>query len=186
MHTVIMLVWLASADAPQARPAPAHPAPAPVVAHGSCDNCCESGGHKLFGRLRGLFHRGCDDGCRDCSGHALFHRRHQDDCCNGGGHGLFGFLRRGHGDCCEERGHPLIGRFRNAFRKHDDCCQPDCCHGAAPGVIQPHAAPGQGGEKIGPPKESKKVPEAEKKAEVISPLPRGLTLDRAPALNPNR
>lgn len=202
MNAVILLVWLAAADqavpAPKAAPAHVHPAPASVVVHGSCNDCCNSCGHSMFGKLRGLFHRSCDDGCKEScrSGHPLFHQRHQDSCCDEGGHKLFGFMNRWrHHDCgdpcckdsgCREHlGHKLRNRFHGIFRKHDD----DCCGTTAPAVI--HAYPSAGkpaGEKIAPPKEIKPLPKmdkADKKVELTPQPPAGLTLE-APGLTPQR
>lgn len=219
MNAVVLLVWLAGADgaAPAAKPTPApvHVAPAPIYAapaySSSCNTCCDSGGHSMFGKLRGLFHRSCDDGCKPagCGNHGLFHQRHQDNCGDSGGHRLFGFLNRcGHdncGDpCCKERvGHKLRDRFHGIFRRHDDCCQPsNCCNQAAPAVIHPQAAPAVGhphavpvitpksaAEPLGAPK--KKLPDAPakdvkpKSAAQLSPAPATLTLE-SPVLVPGR
>ena len=200
MNAVILLVWLAAADqpAPAAKPAPTHVyhAPAPAGVHGSCNNCCDSCGHPLFGKLRGLFHRSHDDCCKEScrSGHPLFHQRHQDNCCNEGGHKMFGFLNRWrHHDCgdscckdsgCREHGgHKLLNRFHGIFRKHDDCC-----NGAAPAATHHYpAAPSRpAGEKIiQPPKELKVMPPSDKKVDLTPQPPAALTLE-APGFAPRR
>jgi hypothetical protein len=201
VNAVILLVSLVGADqAAPAKPAPAlaHPAPAPIVVqspsyHNGSGACCDDGGgHKLFGRLRGLFHRdGCNEGCN--SNHGLFHQPNQG-CCDNGGHRLFGFLHRWRHHDCDDcgGGHKLIGRFPNAFRKANDCCHdgfagspaPTVIHSAPGTVIQPMPAPAKPGEKLPMPKEPKKLPPDEKKTS-LSPPPGGLTLE-APALRPGR
>lgn len=175
MNAVILLVWLAGADgaAPAAKPLPGHapPASVSVAPNSACNDCCDSGGHRLLGKLRGLFHR-CDDGCKSsCGPHGQFHQRHQDTSCNQGGHKLFGaFHGTRQSDCCEESWHSkLRGRLHGVFRKHDDCCPNNCGTTAVPAVIHPQPALAPAplkqpakplGEKIAPPKAPEKLPKA--------------------------
>ena len=151
MNTAFVLVttaWLAGADAqtPEAKPAPPPP-PAPVAASGCCDSGCDScGGHRLFGKLRGMFRRNdCCDSC-DSGGHG--HRWAQRDCCDSCDDGC-GFCDR------------LKARLRGLF--HRDCCETSCCDGGYPAKAEPIPAP----KSSEPPK---KMPEpAKKSVRIITP-----------------
>jgi hypothetical protein len=169
---LVTTAWLAGADPV---PPPAHPAPAPVASSASCDGCCNDdcgcGGHKLFGKLKGLFHRdcGCDTGCNtgcDTCGH---------------GHAWGGGWGHKSADCgcnddCGCGGHKLFGKLKGLFHRGDcgcDTCGCDSCgaNGAiapAPaGAVAPRAEP------IPAPKEApKKMPNAPaKKVEALTPQP---------------
>ncbi len=184
MNAAFLLVTMAGfagADtAPQAAPKAVAPAPvaaAPIVAGngcgggcGGCDTCCDDcGGHKLFGKLKGLFHRNkCDtcDSCNTCNecGHGhKFSLHHKSDCgcadtCNS----------------CNECGHKFGGKLKGLFhhKKCDDCGCGGCdscgsavigAPAAAPARVEPIPAPKSGTE---PPK---KMPEAPKKVQINAP-----------------
>jgi hypothetical protein len=132
---LVTTTWIAAADP---APAPAHPVPAPVAVTSSCGGdcnagCCDSGcdegcGHRLLGRLRGLFHRDCD--CGDSCG---CNSAPCGDCGGCGGHKLFGGLHHGCGcDTCDSCGDScgcgggLLSRLRAKFHHGcDDGCG-DC------------------------------------------------------------
>ncbi|MCI0465234.1 MAG: hypothetical protein L0Z62_50570 [Gemmataceae bacterium] len=103
--------------------------------------------------MRGWFHR--DDCCDPCNTYTSC-----DDCGGGGG---------------------LRAKLRSWFHRGEDCCDTcDSCGTAAPVAPYPHRAPKA--EPIPAPKEAPaKMPNAEKKAEIIAPRPfapgRGLTLE---------
>ncbi len=211
MNAAFLLVttaWLAGAD-PALAAAPAKPAPVPVAAPAplmpapiaapagddgcGCDSCCEEcGGHKLFGKLKGMFHRGhgCEEscGCDTCNtcetghGHKLW--GHKSEC---GCEGSCGATTScGCGDECGCGGHKLSGKLRGLFHHKSDCdcgCDSGCGCGAAaapmgaPGTISTTPLPGgmRAPEPIAPPREAhKKMPSGEtkpKQVQAIEPVP---------------
>jgi hypothetical protein len=166
-----------------------HHAPAASACGNSCGaSCCDDGGgigHRLRGRLHGLFNRGHGNDC--CEQVVAV------DCCDSGGH------RRGFGhrrnDCdtgCDDGcGKPgLLDRIRGMFHRDRGCCADTCCgNGAhpAPGgtVIVPGTPPGAEPLKEQPKKLPNK-PGAPKQTRVITPTvetPIAPALQDAPAIN---
>ena len=161
-----------------AQPAAAEkkPTPPPAAVSSSCGNdCCDSGGHRLFGggRLRGLFHRDCNDSCKPAptcqtSCHQtcrqpLFHSRCQD-ACQPRVHWERPCREPRHNTCCDQKpkccaapaptcntgccneGGGFLSRLRGRFgHNNNGCCDSGCGSTTT-------APPTKSGEKIDAPK----------------------------------
>lgn len=142
--------------------------PAPVP-NGSCGTteCCESFGHKLRCRLRGLFQRdNCDCQPASCD---RGHHHQRNDCNDGCRQKIWNGFNRGHhnncapqtcNDSCNNGGHGFFEKLRGGFHRRDNCCDGGC--GTNVGPVGPVGPPIKG-EKIDAPK---KMPEPPKKTSI--------------------
>jgi len=166
--TSAMLVGQAGGDKKPAPAAPA-PAPAPVVSTGcgpSCGSCqdacgCDSFGHKLREKLKGLFARKCDtckpahtpifhkscDTCDSCPKVWTWQKRCHEPACTS-------CAPKTCDTCTSSCGcgsHAFLERLREGFRRKGCCetCSTCSTCGSAPPVTAP---PAKMPEKIEPPK----------------------------------
>jgi hypothetical protein len=206
VNAAILLVtsaWM-TGQAPEVIIPVQHHAPAASACGNGCGNgggCCDDGGgfgHRMRGRLHGLFNRGHGN---DCCEQVV-----EVDCCASRGHRLFGHRRdscdscdTGHGrNDCGCGGPGLFERFRNLFHRDRGCCEDACCDsGAHPapagGVIMPGeplpgrpVPPGAEPLKEQPKKLPNKAGAPARQTRVITPAvetPLAPGLQDAPAIN---
>ncbi len=187
-------------------PAPPPVTTAPVVSSGcgagGCGSCCqdtcgcESFGHRLRDRLRGLFNRNsCCDTCSTCAPACQTHAR-SCDTCDSCAPRAWTWQRRCHESCntctsscntcndsCGCRTHSFLDRFRR-----NSCCETcntcNSCGGAAPvatppGKVEPIAPPKKMPE---PPKTGDKKPgQALGVPNPIPAIPTAPTVELTPA-----
>ncbi len=182
LMTSAMLVGQAGEKVPV--PAKVAPAPAPIVASSACgSNCgnsdpcgCEGFGHRLRGRLRGLFNRDTCDTCQPAtcqtshSHFSLFRRSGCDDC---GPARVWNWQPKHthHQTCaptcndpCANNGLNILGRLRGIFHRRDT----GCCEGGCSSPVTTTTAPAKAGEPIQNP--GKKMPDAPKTTPNTTPV----------------
>jgi hypothetical protein len=209
--TSAMLVGQAGGGDKKPAP-PAAVAPAPVVSTGcgaGCGGCqdacgCDSFGHKLRDRLRGLFNRNSCDTCDTCKPAHTCHSHKSCDSCDSCPK-AWTWQRRCHEPACNTcapapkacdtcssscgcGSHAFLDRLREGFRRNKCCDSCNTC-GSACGT-GPVAAPPAKVEPIAPPKKmpDPKVPD-KKPAQVridtppaqIPAIPTAPTVEVTPA-----
>ncbi len=193
--TSAMLVGQAGGTDKKPAPPPPAAAPAPVVSTGcgaGCGSCqdacgCESFGHKLRDRLRGLFSRNGCDTCDTCKPAPVCHNT-CDSCAK-----AWTWQRRCHEpacttcapktcDACGCGSHAFLDRLREGFRRKDCCDTCSTCStcGAAP------AAPPAKTEKLEAPKKMPEPPKTPDKMPDKAPdkKPAQVRIDTPPAQIP--
>lgn len=150
MNAAILLVasaWM-TGQAPEVIIQVQHHGPAASSCGNSCgSSCCDDAGvgHRLRGRLQGLFQRDscCEPQCAPAN-----------QCCESRGHRFsFSFGHRRNNDCCEPAcpttcdpccgGPNLLERIRSRFHRDRGCCEDACCGGTSTmgGGAAPSAEP---------------------------------------------
>ena len=194
MNAAFLLVttaWFAGDTAGHA-PAPAANA---CCATTCSSDCCDSGGRKLLGKLRGMFKRDrcdscapqCETSCQSCESRKLFHF-HRTKSCDSCAPSCAPTCAPAPcaPTCCDPcdsgcGGHKLLGKMRGMFKRDRGCCDNACdncaggaCHGGT--TVMPKA-----GETITTP--PKKMPNPNPNPGKEPPV-KEVRIDTPPALAP--